>query len=245
MRDGGAHPEAAAVDEEVVRLRTVVEFHADRLGVRLPSLPVELSRVLSDSERHAEAVTLLEAVHAGRSRVLGPDHPDTLESHAELVLARLETAAPASPDWQSDLLSRWESVFGAQHPETEELRWRLRTARPAWQPRLTLTGTAAVGLTSSVEVRLERQEDVPALDLPRIEVVADCRTDAVLLPAVVEYAPGGAPAVFSFTPREPGAHKLRFTLYDHASGLALQELETVVQVPGTEERHGARTQGSD
>ncbi|CAM5455831.1 hypothetical protein SSPIM334S_01295 [Streptomyces spiroverticillatus] len=236
-------PELTALQEEAVRLGLVIDFYADYWGGGQSSPAVELARTLRASGRPTEAVRLLQAVHSGRACLLGPDHPDTLESHAELVLTRLESDAPVAPEEQHDVLDRHERALGPDHPETEELRWRLRTARPARRPRLTLRDETAVGRTSAIEVRLERNEDVPAPDLDRVEIVADCRTDAVVAPAAVEYVPGGPSAVFAFTPRQPGAHPLRFAVYDHDSGLALQELETVVHVP--EVRGSVPEQGSD
>ncbi|MET9359228.1 tetratricopeptide repeat protein [Streptomyces sp. NPDC006617] len=208
----------------------------ERFGGFLPTLAAQLAHTLSDTGDPAAAVALLKAVHAGRARTFGTDHPKTLESLAELAFACLEGGAPDAAPSHEELLARWERTFGPDHPDTAELRWRLRTARPAWRVRLTLlTDDVTTGRPVTIEVRLEREDSATATVPPPLMVAVSCPTATTVDPATAEYQPGGAPTRFTLAAPEPGAHDVRFTLYDHASGLVLQELKTVVHVQGARE----------
>ncbi|MFD9203771.1 tetratricopeptide repeat protein, partial [Streptomyces anthocyanicus] len=183
----------------------------------------------------AAAVALLRAVHAARSHVFGPDHPLTLESLATLALASLEANDPDSAPSDAEVLGCWERVFGADHPDTEELRWRLRTARPAWRVQLSLAGDEepTVNSPTPIEVSLVREQGSTAPRPALMVVVPSWRTDASVEPALAEYEPEGDPARFVLTAHERGEHDLRLTLYDHATGLVLQDLRTTIRVSGS------------
>jgi hypothetical protein len=233
---GGPAEEEEEFDDEALRLGVLVELFADRFSGFLPTLATQLAHTLSDAGDPAAAVALLKAVHAGRARMFGPDHPDTLESLAELAFACLEADDPDAAPSHEELLERWERTFGPDHPDTEELRWRLRTARPAWRARLTLlTDDVTAGRPVTIEVGLEREDGTAAALPPRLLVAVSCPTAATVDPATAEYDPGGAPTRFTLSAPGPGAHDVRFTLYDHASGLELQEQKTVVHVQGARE----------
>ncbi|MEU0456408.1 tetratricopeptide repeat protein, partial [Streptomyces sp. NPDC006129] len=238
-RDGEPTPAgrpAETEDEDGILLGVLVEMFATRFGGFLPTLATQLAHAVGDAGDPADAVAVLKAVHAGRARMFGPDHPNTLESLAELAFACLEADDPDSAPSHEELLAGWERTFGPDHPETAELRWRLRTARPAWRARLTLvTDDVTAGRPVTIEVRLEREERAAATAPPRLMVAVSCPTAAAVDPATAEYDPGGAPTRFTLTASEPGAHDVRFTLYDHASGFVLQELKTVVHVQGARE----------
>ncbi|WP_218638790.1 tetratricopeptide repeat protein [Streptomyces acidiscabies] len=218
-------------DEESVRLGRFLDVFATGYEAPLPTLAVLVARTL-DSPR--EAMALLEAVYDGRSRVLGPHHPSTLEALAELAFTCLESGIDEVPE---DVVARHAEALGADHPTVQELAWRLRTARPAWRARVTLlTDEPATNTPAHLELRLERQRG--RRELARVMVIAGCRTKATVDPPTAEYEPGGA-LRFELTAREPGAHEVHFTMYDHASGFALQEIKTVVAVSeDSEERKG-------
>jgi hypothetical protein len=75
--------------------------------------------------RDAEAVALLRKVLDGRTKRLGPDHPDTLRSTDNLTVAlkadELETTAAI----QKDLVARATRVLGPSHPSTLMYRHNL------------------------------------------------------------------------------------------------------------------------
>ncbi|MEU6350250.1 tetratricopeptide repeat protein [Streptomyces sp. NPDC047072] len=224
---------------DTTRLGVIVEILAWNHDGFLPTFTTELAHALSDSGAPSAAVDLLKAVHAARARMFGPDHPDTLESLTELAFVCLEAGTPEAGPTHENVLAAWERTYGPDHPGIPLLRWRLRTARPAWQARLTLPAddVPAVGSPAPLEVRLERVAGVPETELGRVVVTASCRTPASVEPALTELPEGGpdgptGPARFTFTARGPGDHDVRFTLYDHASGHVLQEIRAVVPVLG-------------
>ncbi|WP_159052173.1 tetratricopeptide repeat protein, partial [Streptomyces niveiscabiei] len=136
---------------------------------------------------------------------------------------------PAAPPHE-DVIARWERVLGPDHPETAELRRRLRAARPAWRVALSLPSDASpvAGRPLPIDIGLVQEY---AADPPgRIMITPSCRTAASVDPPEAVYDAGDAPARFELTAAEPGDHELRFTLYDHATGLALQDLRTVIRV---------------
>ncbi|MEU0111770.1 dynamin family protein [Streptomyces sp. NPDC006251] len=105
----------------------------------------------------------------------------------------------------------------------------------SWAPRLTLrTAALRVGEPVVVDVRLEpagpggaAAEDM----LPPMVLVSSVGSAASLEPPAAEYAVEGPPAAFTFIAREPGAHRLRFTVYDRDQGRVLQDFEAIVHVP--------------
>ncbi|MFI2762353.1 RNA polymerase sigma factor [Streptomyces echinatus] len=70
---------------------------------------------------------------------------------------------------------------------------------------------------------------------PVLEVVAVPLSDAEVEPALVLYGPGdAASAPFRVTAARPGAHRLRFTFFHHDTGVALQQVETVLDIASPE-----------
>ncbi|MBC2905909.1 FxSxx-COOH system tetratricopeptide repeat protein [Streptomyces cupreus] len=225
-------PGWATDQPEWTQAGVVVEIFAAWHAGFLPTFTTELAHVLSATGTPEAAVDLLNAVHAARATLFGPDHPDTLESLTELAFACLEAGTPDLGPAHDELLAAWERVYGPDHPDIPLLRWRLRTARPAWRARLLLLEeTPLVGSPARLEVRLERVPGVPPTDLGRVVVTAGCRSSATVDPPMAEYEPDD-PTRFTFTAREPGEHDVRFTLYDHASGHMLQEIRAVFPVLG-------------
>ncbi|MGW2547286.1 hypothetical protein ACWC5I_42040, partial [Kitasatospora sp. NPDC001574] len=66
--------------------------------------------------------------------------------------------------------------------------------------------------------------------LPELHLVAAVASDAVIDPPVTVYDPAGPPAEFALTPAASGRHRIRITVYDRGYGVALQDLETAVDV---------------
>jgi hypothetical protein len=82
--------------------------------------------------RAAEAIGLHERTLADRERVLGPDHPDTLQSRNNLATAYQDAgrAAEAIP-LHERTLADLERVLGPDHPNTLQSRDNLAAARAA------------------------------------------------------------------------------------------------------------------
>jgi hypothetical protein len=75
-----------------------------------------------------------------------------------------------------------------------------------------------------VEVRLEPVSPGAAARegmLPPMVLVSSVGSAASLEPPATEYAAEGPPAAFTFIAREPGAHRLRYTVYDRDQGRVL------------------------
>ncbi|MGW7524466.1 tetratricopeptide repeat protein [Streptomyces sp. NPDC054783] len=107
--------------------------------------------------------------------------------------------------------------------------------RPALRPRITVPDEVLrVGAPSAVEFRLEPVDPAAAAVALDVRVVAASRSAAVLEPPVLDHTAGSAAAVFSFTALQPGAHRLRFTVYDAFHGKVLQTLEAGLKVPAPE-----------
>jgi UDP-GlcNAc:undecaprenyl-phosphate GlcNAc-1-phosphate transferase len=129
-----------------------------------------------------------------------------------------------------------------------------------------LRGKAALGSEANqattfdptqVDVRLELADDATRISLslapgsahpwaaPRspvtLDIVAIPRTPGDVLPAAARHTHPGV-TEFTFTPHRPGNHVIRFTLYDHASGTALQQVETELNITETTSDH--RTAGA-
>ncbi|MFE7513171.1 hypothetical protein ACFU8I_18410, partial [Streptomyces sp. NPDC057540] len=76
----------------------------------------------------------------------------------------------------------------------------------------------------------------PTAQAQPLDVVAIPLTPAEVRPASALHTHPGT-TEFDFTPRRPGNHVIRFTLYDHVSGTALQQVETELNVTETAPDH--------
>ncbi|WEB43853.1 serine/threonine-protein kinase [Streptomyces yunnanensis] len=83
------------------------------------------AHTLTRASRHFEAQELFTEVLAGRERLLGPDHPDTLGCRHHLAvglgrLGRLEECRTAA----REVAEARARVLGAHHPDTLASRWQ-------------------------------------------------------------------------------------------------------------------------
>jgi tetratricopeptide (TPR) repeat protein len=73
--------------------------------------------VLAHLGKLDEAAELEELVLAERTRWLGPEHPDTLRSQANLLLTRHEQGANGTATERQQVISELGSVIGPDHPD--------------------------------------------------------------------------------------------------------------------------------
>ncbi|MFJ5678148.1 tetratricopeptide repeat protein [Streptomyces sp. NPDC093097] len=87
---------------------------------------LEHAHALARAGRHFEAQEHLGAVLAGRERLLGPDHPDTLgcRHHVAVGLCRLGRLEEGRTTAREVVEARTR-VLGAQHPDTLATCWQL------------------------------------------------------------------------------------------------------------------------
>ncbi len=250
--DGVGHAHSTGQDA----LPTVIACleHLQDLGH--PTAIDALARAYGEAGDREREVALLTAVASGRGQVLGPDHPDALESRTGAYFARLAAGTGDGPVVGARLAADWGRVLGQDHPRVQEVRERLAAAYPSWTVRLRLLADEVnAGDAVEVEVRLERscetdtglpgssgaqgqrstepsdQEGPPsAPPLPPLLLVAATRSDATVEPAIAEYASGSPPPVLVFTASEPGEHRLRLTVYDRDMGVVLQDVESTIEV---------------
>ncbi|MFF3713982.1 tubulin-like doman-containing protein [Streptomyces phaeochromogenes] len=70
---------------------------------------------------------------------------------------------------------------------------------------------------------------------PSLDIVAVPLSSAEVTPATMMYGPGNDEAAqFRVTAAEPGTHRIRFTFLHHDTGIALQEVETDLDIAGPE-----------
>lgn len=124
------------------------------------------------------------------------------------------------------------------------------------------TGTVGIGAgwapapdPTQVHVLLELADDAshitfqlaPGQDHPwagsgrralALDIVAIPLTSADVVPSTARHTHPNSTR-FAFTPHRPGNHVIRFTLYDHASGTVLQQVETELDVTPTTPGHYA------
>ncbi|WP_329127372.1 TIR-like protein FxsC [Streptomyces sp. NBC_01465] len=76
---------------------------------------------------------------------------------------------------------------------------------------------------------------------PVLDVVAVPLSRADVAPATASYGPGAAElAQFALLAKEPGRHRIRFTFVHHDTGVVLQQVETYVDVAGSEGTRAGR-----
>jgi hypothetical protein len=90
----------------------------------------DLARAYRETDRIADAVPLVEKIHAARQRLFGANHPSTLASRNNLASAYLATgeSAEAIPLFEENVAA-CERQFGADHPKTLASRHKLDLAR--------------------------------------------------------------------------------------------------------------------
>ena len=85
-----------------------------------------LARAVALSGRVAEGIDIAERLLDDRRRLLGEDHPETLDSYGHLAhFHHLAGDHEASADRYRDLLERRRRVLGEDHPITEQTRVNL------------------------------------------------------------------------------------------------------------------------
>ncbi|KDN80077.1 hypothetical protein DF19_23600 [Streptomyces olindensis] len=89
------------------------------------------------------------------------------------------------------------------------------------------------GVPTTIEFRLTTvgPAEAPPSASESVLVIATTRSAATLEPSAADCVTDAGPARFVFTARDPGEHRLRFTVYDPDYGRALQVLETTLPVP--------------
>jgi hypothetical protein len=92
----------------------------------------DLARAYRETGRVADAVPLVQEIHATRERLFGADDPRTLAARNNLASAYLATgkAAEAIPLFEENVAA-CERLFGAAHPKTLASRHSLDRARQA------------------------------------------------------------------------------------------------------------------
>ena len=82
--------------------------------------------------REDEAISLYEQALAARERVLGPDHPSTLQSRSNLATAyRAAGRLDEATSLHEQTLAARERVLGPDHPDTVASRNNLAAAYQA------------------------------------------------------------------------------------------------------------------
>jgi hypothetical protein len=77
-----------------------------------------------------QTITLPVRPHADQERILGPDHPGTLDSRNNLAEAyRYASGAAAAIPLHERTLADRERVLGPGHPSTVTVRYNLATAQ--------------------------------------------------------------------------------------------------------------------
>jgi eukaryotic-like serine/threonine-protein kinase len=222
--------------------RTLSPDHPDVLPVRR-----RLALLIREPE---ESRLLLEVIAHDYDRSLGRAHPDTLIVHDDLARRTWQTGDPdqAISLMEAVVQSRGR-VLGANHPLTvaswAKLEDYLREAgrgRSADGPgpdgcevwlQLVEDGPLLVDESAHILVRVAPGPDhawaQPRAEQPALEVVATALGDADIEPslAVCEHS---RPAQFRFVPHGSGSQVVRFTLYAHATGTALQQVEAELTV---------------
>jgi tetratricopeptide (TPR) repeat protein len=107
--------------------------HGQRLAVESrtwPWLLTQSARYAWQRGQYPQAVTLLEQALAGRRRVLGDDHPDTLESMNNLATTRRSLGdLQGVPELLEQVLDASRRLLGPEHPDTLESMNKLGETR--------------------------------------------------------------------------------------------------------------------
>ncbi|MFD3762504.1 tetratricopeptide repeat protein [Streptomyces sp. NPDC058622] len=256
--EAGDAPGAAAAYEELLDLMRGVlgPDHPATLGARH-----DLAWWRGQAGDFAGAAVAYEQVLDDRLRTLGPDNPGTLATRADLAWWRgqageTETAATAYEQVLKDRMR----VLGPDHPDTLTTRadlayWQAmagHTAERSGEPdspgpgapgcrvELSLLDDEVPHVDRPIRIALRLHADpghpwsvAGSRHRPALEVVATALGAAVVEPSRVLYN-HVRDVEFTLFARRHGRHVFRFTLYEHASGTALQQVETELTVTGSE-----------
>jgi tetratricopeptide (TPR) repeat protein len=118
---------ALCLEGDYPAARTQVELAADGLTVQLGSdhphtLAANMTRasVFAGVGRLEEAAAVEELVLAERTRVLGPQHPDTVRSHANLLLTLRQRGITDPAAERQHVIAELIEQLGAGHPDVAE-----------------------------------------------------------------------------------------------------------------------------
>ncbi|MEU0391869.1 tetratricopeptide repeat protein, partial [Streptomyces sp. NPDC006208] len=233
---GAARAFAELLDDE---LRVLGPDHPATLGTRHNSIWWR-----GQAGDAAGAAAAFEQVLEDLLRVLGPDHPATLTTRADLAWWRGQAGDPreAAAAYEQVVADRLR-VLGPDHPGTLDAR----AALSLWQAmagevdaclvQLELVDDQELSLDAPIRICLRLHAEpghpwaLPNAQRPTLEVVATPVSHADIEPASALYE-HTHDLEFSFVPRRPGRHIVRFTIYHHATGAALQQVETELIVVG-------------
>jgi len=81
-----------------------------------------LAVLLADQRKLAEAEAIETEVVDGLTRTLGPHHPDTLRSRANLLLTRVELGTSEARAERNLVITELLPLLGENHPHIELLR---------------------------------------------------------------------------------------------------------------------------
>jgi len=171
-----------------------------------------LSTRMWRTEDRAGAVRLLREVTEVRSEVFGADHPTTLGGSQRLQ--RYLAAAQNRPSPPANACRVQVEFVGDQPPTTGQ------------------DGRIAV----SVVPGPLHPWSAPGAARPALEVVATPLDLADVEPALAVCTENG-PARFVFTAREPGVHRVRFTVFAQRTGTALQQVESTFTIAAAPPAH--------
>ncbi|MGB0714494.1 MAG: protein kinase domain-containing protein [Phycisphaerae bacterium] len=146
--------------EEVMKAQfTAALEELDAASLENPLLVADVQHRLARSLRlvgqHERAREFAEQAFVTRQSILGPDDERTLGSQAELATCCYETRHfERAADLQQDLVDRYTSVLGADHPETcqtwRALIWTWKYAAVFEQKRLELATASVDALTATL-----------------------------------------------------------------------------------------------
>ncbi|MFH8993113.1 tetratricopeptide repeat protein [Streptomyces sp. NPDC017940] len=258
--EAGDAPGAAAAYDELLThmLRVLGPDHPATLAGRH-----DLAWWLGQTGDAGQAADAYAHVLSDRIRILGENHPDTLATRADLAWWRGQAgnAQEAAQEYKLVVRDRIH-VLGENHPDTFAARadlayWQAMvgdtTQRgtppsdddgtdtpPGCQVELFLLDDTHPGVEQSTRITLRVRPDPghpwavsDSRRRPTLEVLALTPGPADIEPARAFYD-HRTDLEFTFTPRRPGRHIIRFTLYENASGAALQQVETELTVTGSD-----------
>ncbi|MFV5996575.1 tetratricopeptide repeat protein [Streptomyces sp. NPDC056231] len=221
LGQAGDADEAADAYAQVLRdrVRVLGEDHPDTLTTR-----ADLAWWRGQAGNAFGAAQEYEQVLRDRVRVLGEDHPDTLTTRADLAY------------WQAMV---GHTVRSDTSPGDSEAGDHTGAGAAAGcQVELLLLDDRSPGVdeTSRIALRLHADPGHPwavpdSRRRPTLEVVATALGSASIEPGRGFYDHLDV-LEFTFVSRRPGRHVIRFTLYENASGAALQQVETELTVTG-------------
>ncbi len=113
-------------------LRQALDTSARRYGTQHHEtyrVGVALAYAMLKLGQYDDAAHLASRVSAGASKLIGPDHPDTLRCRVLVALAARERGRIAQfEDVAADALTRMSTVLGIRHPRYVEAKAQLRSA---------------------------------------------------------------------------------------------------------------------